>query len=852
MSKICVVQFYTSNVSYGSFAEEINRKYCEAQGYDYFIEKDDEKLKSMAEGRAFTWIKPKLIGEVIGKYDHVLFMDIDAIFSNQEMRIEEFLDSGYDLIAAEDYSRHSKMNAGVLLFSNSSWTSDFLRKWWESGDNLKGSDIAELGTNNDQPGYFKHGYWHDQSCLSYLYLNGYGDRIKVISNRSFNWREYNQDNFIFHAFARGHRRNRSLDTIHAKIFGTKINPEEMTLAQLAEFYGTDKEYEHRYVTNHYERIFAFYRKKAKRFCEIGIADGVSLMMFRDYFSEATIVGCDLVDKSIEEDRVFVVKMNQSVDAEIDSFCESQDDFDIILDDGSHKMRDQQVTFSKLFRKLNPGGLFIIEDLHTSTEARMPEKSVYNWGDPEKTTTLEMLENFMSSGKIKSDYLTEEESRYLEENIESCEVLKKDSHYFSITSVLKKKSMSVDFDKTKASEKNFEKPKILFLAYTSKKYKGHGIEIDRSDLTRKMSCMETWVPRIEALGHEVIFFDGGNDNQFFDKKNKTLHLISNESYDYHHLKEIGFGSLMLERLKEAISWCLENRDFDYIFRTDDGSYLNAWKLGDFLEELKSEPGAVFSSAGGGGAGIAFSRKTCELLASYENKSKIHIEDVAIFKFFTDLGINGISSSILWPNYVLGEKFFSFHYTNGKRQYFADDVISYYNNGIPIRRKVMINFPFDLMENEFHYLPIKTWDFENSEKTPIWYSFEKDDQNWEYIGNYARSGLCVNQQCPFGIKSINELAFWNVSFDTSLIHEERIFMDYVESVMDKGVLYFNLTEDFTQRLGENTKPFGFADVNIESYIGGVESYMDVLEVDHNSDFNPTFKLSGKVTTIKAKKR
>ena len=439
MSKICVVQFYTSNVSYGSFAEEINRKYCEAQGYDYFIEKDDDKLKSMAANRAFTWIKPKLIGEVMDKYDHALFMDIDAIFSNQEMRIEEFLDSGYDLIAAEDYSHHSKMNAGVLLFSNSSWTSDFLRKWWESGDNLKGSDIAELGTNNDQPGYFKHGYWHDQSCLSYLYLNGYGDRIKIIGNRSFNWREYDQDNFIFHAFAKGRERNRSLDKIHAKIFGTKINPEEMTLAQLAEFYGTDKEYEHRYVTNHYERIFAFYRKKAKRFCEIGIVDGDSLMMFRDYFSEATIVGCDLVDKSIEEERVSVVKMNQSVDAEIDSFCESQDDFDIILDDGSHKMRDQQVTFSKLFRKLNPGGLFIIEDLHTSTEARMPEKSVYNWGDPEKTTTLEMLENFISSGRIKSDYLSDEECRYLEGSIESCYVLRKDEHYFSVTSVITKKN-----------------------------------------------------------------------------------------------------------------------------------------------------------------------------------------------------------------------------------------------------------------------------------------------------------------------------------------------------------------------------------------------------------------------------
>ena len=69
---------------------------------------------------------------------------------------------------------------------------------------------------------------------------------------------------------------------------------------------------------------------------------------------------------------------------------------------------------------------------------MPEKSVYNWGDPEKTTTLEMLENFISSGRIKSDYLSDEECRYLEGSIESCYVLRKDEHYFSVTSVITKK------------------------------------------------------------------------------------------------------------------------------------------------------------------------------------------------------------------------------------------------------------------------------------------------------------------------------------------------------------------------------------------------------------------------------
>ena len=53
-------------------------------------------------------------------------------------------------------------------------------------------------------------------------------------------------------------------------------------------------------------------------------------------------------------------------------------------------------------------------------------------------------------------------------------------------------------------------KIVFLAFTSKKYDGNHIKISDASLTRKMSCLETWVPKVESLGHKVIFFDGGND------------------------------------------------------------------------------------------------------------------------------------------------------------------------------------------------------------------------------------------------------------------------------------------------------------------------------------------------------
>ena len=107
-----------------------------------------------------------------------------------------------------------------------------------------------------------------------------------------------------------------------------------------------------------------------------------------------------------------------------------------MDDGSHKMYDQQKSLATLFDSLKSGGLYIIENLHTSLECRMPGKEWCGWGDPTKTTTLELLENFIKTGKIKSDYLTDEESMFLENNIDKLTVHELSRE--SMTSVIRKK------------------------------------------------------------------------------------------------------------------------------------------------------------------------------------------------------------------------------------------------------------------------------------------------------------------------------------------------------------------------------------------------------------------------------
>lgn len=452
-----IAQFYTKNVSYGKFSEEINKAYCEKHGYEYYVEKNDDKIRKAIEDRAFTWAKPKILLEVMESHnvDYILFLDIDAIVSDDSIRIEEFIDDKYDIIVTEDYSSHSVMNAGVLLIKNSEWSRQFMKDWWDCGEKLTALDVPGLGDGSSDPGFFKHRLWHDQTCFTYLYKNNkLEDHIKIISHRSLNWRNFDENNFIFHAFGYGHIKNRKIDTAYYKIFNIKVDPNHKSLLEISDFYPTDKESEHNYISNHYERIFEPLRESTKKVCEIGRGCLGSAEMFRDYFKNAEVIACVPSQINEKKERIKTYIMDQSKEEEINNFCLEQGDFDIILDDGTHKMKDQQLTFAKLFKKLNPGGVYIIEDLHTSIEAKMPEKRVFGWGDPEKTTTLEMLENFIKNGKIYSDYIEKNDLDYLQDNIEFCEILKRNENYWSITSLIKKK------EKTEKSKTNYYKLKTV--------------------------------------------------------------------------------------------------------------------------------------------------------------------------------------------------------------------------------------------------------------------------------------------------------------------------------------------------------------------------------------------------------
>ena len=211
--KIKVIQYYTSNISYGQYSKEINEKYCSLHSYDYYCETDDVKIQNKIKDRAPTWYKPIFINEHLHDCDYVLFIDADAVFDDWSKKIEEYVEKNYDFVVTEDHGP-SVMNAGVILVKNTDTSKNFLKKWWELAENL----------NN-----LKNGLWHDQTCFGLLakYNDDHKNKIKIVTNRFLNHREYNKGALIFHAFAYGMQPYRTIDQVYKdKILNSNFSLEK--------------------------------------------------------------------------------------------------------------------------------------------------------------------------------------------------------------------------------------------------------------------------------------------------------------------------------------------------------------------------------------------------------------------------------------------------------------------------------------------------------------------------------------------------------------------------------------------------------------------------------------------------
>ena len=132
-------------------------------------------------------------------------------------------------------------------------------------------------------------------------------------------------------------------------------------------YGTDKVTKHNY-DEVYHKLFKDKRETVKKVVEIGAGEGLGLRMFRDYFPKAIIYGAEIDKKRIfKEDRIEVIECDQS---NVDDLTRLLDktgfDIDIMIDDGSHKPKDQVITALTVMPLIKKEAIYVIEDVADPT------------------------------------------------------------------------------------------------------------------------------------------------------------------------------------------------------------------------------------------------------------------------------------------------------------------------------------------------------------------------------------------------------------------------------------------------------------------------------------------------------
>jgi hypothetical protein len=164
-----------------------------------------------------------------------------------------------------------------------------------------------------------------------------------------------------------------------------VKPSEKNRESLADCfarYGSDKTANG--YTPTYERIFGPIRDDAIELLEIGIGTmrpnvpssmvyvygenasyrpGASLRAWRDYFKNSWITGGDVQDDCLFSEHRIETRLFDSTDKTACDAALGPQRFDIIIDDGLHTADANICTFRNLWPRVEPGGWYIIEDVH---------------------------------------------------------------------------------------------------------------------------------------------------------------------------------------------------------------------------------------------------------------------------------------------------------------------------------------------------------------------------------------------------------------------------------------------------------------------------------------------------------
>lgn len=130
--------------------------------------------------------------------------------------------------------------------------------------------------------------------------------------------------------------------------------------------------------NIYDELFSKYKDQEITFIEIGVLDGGSLFMWKNFFgTKAKIIGIDLNPdaKKWEKEGFEIYIGDQSKEKFWDDFFNKVGKVDIVLDDGGHTYEQQIMTVECSIPFIKENGLIVVEDCHTSYMTRFGLKKL---------------------------------------------------------------------------------------------------------------------------------------------------------------------------------------------------------------------------------------------------------------------------------------------------------------------------------------------------------------------------------------------------------------------------------------------------------------------------------------------
>ena len=165
----------------------------------------------------------------------------------------------------------------------------------------------------------------------------------------------------------------------------------------------------------YDHVFKKYIGKKIILVEIGVLNGGSLFMWRNFFDgNAEIIGIDLNPnaKKWEKHGFKIFIGNQSDPNFWKDFFKEVGNVDIVIDDGGHTNKQQIFTLLETIPNINDNGILVVEDVHSSYMTKFRNPSKYSF--------INFSKMIVDQLNLRSKVFSKERINFLQEKIFSVE------------------------------------------------------------------------------------------------------------------------------------------------------------------------------------------------------------------------------------------------------------------------------------------------------------------------------------------------------------------------------------------------------------------------------------------------